>query len=216
MTLPSNFAVFNNTMRNKGVLIHATDASRKLTVHGMNDALYTADGFVALPCHDYQKQNYTYYAVSTHFNRSSAQLTSQVLLVGCDASTELTITPTQEIQIPPDLVRGSNLPLSVPSGGSYTITLNRLQTFMFHSTLDLTGSKVVSNKPISFFSGHECADVPVGVAACDHLVEQLPPTITWGKRILCCSVTGKNCWRTVQNNNIGSYYDSRLLLLLIW
>ena len=191
VTLSSSFAVEENTVRNKGVWVHTTDASKELTVHGLNNASSSADGFVSLPCHDYHKQNYTFYAVSTHFDRSSSPLISQVLLVGCEASTELTITPTQAIQIPPDLVRGSNLPLTVPSGMSYTITLNRFQTFMFHSILDLTGSKVTSNKPIAFFSGHECADVPVGVAACDHLVEQLPPTITWGRRLFIASSLGK-------------------------
>ena len=191
VTLSTSFAVEDSTVRNKGVWIRATDASKTLTVHGMNNVSTTADGFVALPCHDYQKQNYTFYAVSTQFNRSSSPLVSQVLLVGCVESTELTITPTQAIQIPPDLVRGSNLPLTVPSGTSYTVTLNRLQTFLFYSTLDLTGSKVVSNKPIVFISGHECADVPVGVDACDHLVEQLPPTLTWGRRLFVASSLGK-------------------------
>ena len=191
VTLPSSFAVVSNTLRNGGIWVQTTDASRKLTVHCMNYASTTADGFVALPCHDYQIQNYTYYAVSTHFNRGSSRLMSQVLLVGCENDTELTITPTQTIEIPSDLVRGSNSAVTVSSGGSYTITLNRLQTFLFHSTLDLTGSKVVSNKPIAFFSGHECADVPVGVAYCDHLVEQLPPTITWGRRFFVVSSLGK-------------------------
>ena len=181
----------DNTVRHKGVWVRATDASNELTVHGMNNASVTADGFVALPCYDYKIQNYTYYAVSTHFNRSLEETISQVLLVGCEDDTELTITTTQTIEIPSDLVRGSNSPLNLSSGGSYTVTLNRLQTFLFHSTLDLTGSKVTSNKPIAFFSGHECADVPVGVAACDHLVEQLPPTITWGRQFLVVSSLGK-------------------------
>ena len=57
--------------------------------------------------------------------------------------------------------------------------------------MNLTGSKVVSNKPIAFFSGHECADVPVGVGYCDHLVEQLPPTITWGRHFFVVSSLGK-------------------------
>ena len=48
VTLPSSFAVFNNTVRDKGVWIHATEASNKLTVYGMNYASRTADGFVAL------------------------------------------------------------------------------------------------------------------------------------------------------------------------
>ena len=116
---------------------------------------------------------------------------SQVLLIGCENNTELTITPTQTVEIPSDLVRGGNYPVTVIPGRSYTIALNKLQTFLFTSILDLTGSKVVSNKPIAFFSGHECADVPVGVAYCDHLVEQLPPTITWGRRFYVVSSQGK-------------------------
>ena len=196
VTLPSSFAVFNNTIRDGGVWIHAIDASRKLTVYGINDNTGNSiDGFVALPCHDYQKQNYTYYAVSTYFGRRvrnpEERPISEVLLVGCEDSTELIITPTQTIEIPSDLVRGSSSPISVTSGGSYTVTLDRLQTFLLSSTLDLTGSKVVSNKPIAFFSGHECADVPVGVGHCDHLVEQLPPTITWGRQFFVASLLGK-------------------------
>ena len=194
VTLPSSFVVENNTVRNKGVWIHATDA---ITVHGMNDASNSADGFVALPCYDFQQQNYVFYAVSTHYiqtsdNSSAVQLMSQVLLVGCENNTQLTITPTQTIEIPSDLVTGTNSPISVTSGGSHIVTLDRLQTFMFHSTLDLTGSTVVSNKPIAFFSGHECAEVPVGVEACDHLVEQLPPSLTWGRQFYVASSQGKS------------------------
>ena len=193
VTLSSSFAILNNTVRDKGVWIHATDASSKLTVHGMNYASQTADGFVALPCYDYQKETYTYYAVSIRYDRIpySYSRFSVVLLVGCVNGTEITITPTQTIQIPSDLIRGSNSPINVTSGRSYTVILNKFQTFLFASRMNLTGSKVVSNKPIAFFSGHECADVPVGVGACDHLVEQLPPTITWGKQFFMVSSLGK-------------------------
>ena len=195
VTLSSSFVVLNDTVRDGGVWVCATDAGRKLTVHGMNDAEGSTDGFVALPCYDYQKQNYTYYAVTTYFGRTIRNPEdwpiSEVLFVGCEDSTELTITPTQTIEIPSDLVSESNSSRTVPSGGSYTVALTRLQTFLFHSTLDLTGSKVTSNKPIAFFSGHECADVPVGVQSCDHLVEQLPPTLTWGRQFFVVSSLGK-------------------------
>ena len=231
VTLPTNFVVEDNAVRDKGVWIHAADTSKKLTVHGMNILLTTvnesnsangstriagatddgsgstsadeptsadgptsaygptsADGFVALPCYDFQKQNYTFYAVSTYFTRTSERLVSQVLLLACKNDTEVTITSTQTIEIPSDLVRGGNSSVTVNSGESYTVTLNRLQTFLFTSTLDLTESKVVSNKPIAFFSGHECADVPVGIQYCDHLVEQLPPTVTWGRQFFVVSL----------------------------
>ena len=79
--------------------------------------------------------------MSTHFGRTvnseinSVGLISEVLLVGCDDSTELTITPTQTIQIPSDLVRGDNYSVTVTS---YTVTLDKLQTFLLSSTLHLS------------------------------------------------------------------------------
>jgi hypothetical protein len=45
---------------------------------------------------------------------------------------------------------------------------------------DLSGSTVTSTEPVAVYSGSECADVPVGTAACDHLEQQLYPTTTWG------------------------------------
>ena len=192
VTLPNSFAVLNSAVRDKGVWIRASEANKKLTVHGMSNDSVTADGYVALPCYDYQKQNYTFYAVSRYFDTPYYYVyLSQVLLIGCENDTELTITPTQTIEIPSDLVRGSNSPVTITSGGSYTITLDRLQTFLFHSTLDLTGSKVVSNKPIAFFSGHECADVPHGMWGCNHLIEQLPPTLNWGRHFFVISLLNK-------------------------
>ena len=191
VTLSSSFAVVDNTVRDKGVWIWATEASRKITVHGMIRRGNSADGFVALPCIDYQKQNYTYYAVSTYFSSTRPSFISQVLLIGCENNTELTITPTQTVEIPADLMKENNSSVNITSGDSYTVTLNRFQTLLLASTLDLTSSKVVSNKPISFFSGHECAEVPVGVSFCDHLVEQLPPTITWGRQFFVASSLNK-------------------------
>ena len=146
LILLSSFAVLNNTIRDGRVWVHTTDASKELTVHGINNnAGGSTDGFVALPCHDYQKQNYTYYAVSTHFGRTinseinAEGIASEVLLIGCENDTELTITPTQTIEIPSDLVRGDSYSVTVTS---YTVTLDKLQTFLLSSTLHLSASKV--------------------------------------------------------------------------
>ena len=49
----------------------------------------------------------------------------------------------------------------------------------------MTGTHIVSNQPISIFSGHECAySPPTQGVQCDHLVEQIPPTATWGRIFL--------------------------------
>ena len=193
IALSTTYLVSNITERNKGLQIQANDAGKKITVYGMNyQSTSSADGFLVLPCNEYQAENYTYFAVSTQWgNRTSDRLPSEVLLVGCEDNTEVTITPTQTIQIPSDLVRDGNSARTVTPGESYTITLNEMQTYLFTSLLDLTGSKVFSNKPVSFFSGHQCADVPINVSACDHLVEQLSPTLTWGQLFFTASLKNR-------------------------
>ncbi len=46
---------------------------------------------------------------------------------------------------------------------------------------DLTGTIVISDKPVAVFGGHPCAQVPYDKFACDHVEEQLFPFETWGK-----------------------------------
>ncbi len=45
---------------------------------------------------------------------------------------------------------------------------------------DLTGTRVIANRPIAAFGGHSCAYVPYTSEACDHLEVQLAPIQTWG------------------------------------
>jgi len=74
----------------------------------------------------------------------------------------------------------SNSTVDLTAGIQYSFVINRLQTVLIESLEDLTGTKIVTDKPVSVMSGHECAFV--GVAqACDHLIEQIPPTIFWGR-----------------------------------
>lgn len=62
-----------------------------------------------------------------------------------------------------------------------TIVLNRGEAMHYSSRnisgklRDLTGSIVTSDKPIAFFTGHACAQVPSYVNFCDFLIEMLPP-----------------------------------------
>ncbi len=49
---------------------------------------------------------------------------------------------------------------------------------------DGTGTRIQSDQPVAVFSGMNCANVPANYAYCDHLVEQLTPTSTWGRRFI--------------------------------
>jgi hypothetical protein len=46
---------------------------------------------------------------------------------------------------------------------------------------DLTGMRIVANRPVAVFAGAECANVPHGVSYCDHIEEQVLPLNTWGQ-----------------------------------
>ena len=48
------------------------------------------------------------------------------------------------------------------------------------------------SKPIAFISGHECGTVPFNIFYCDQLVEQLPPSATWGKRFISAPIEGRS------------------------
>ena len=135
----------------------------RIVVYGLNFAQGSSDAFLALPCDQLPVAEYEYYAVS--YGTQSAR-TSRVLLVGCSDDTTVT-TP------------------------SSTLTLNRLETYVIESEGDITGTRIVSNKPISFFPSHQCAFVPAGIAFCDHLTEQTPPTAIWGQSFLAASFLGR-------------------------
>ena len=49
-----------------------------------------------------------------------------------------------------------------------------------HSEDDLTGTKVTGTCYLSVITGHQCAFYPANVQSCDGILEQIPPTETWG------------------------------------
>ena len=67
---------------------------------------------------------------------------------------------------------------------------------------DLTGSRVIADRPVQVFGGHVCAYVPYTSEACDHLEVQVPPIQTWGKQFVSRPMTdgggsGENLVRVV-------------------
>ncbi|MDP2363745.1 MAG: IgGFc-binding protein, partial [Ignavibacteria bacterium] len=48
---------------------------------------------------------------------------------------------------------------------------------------DLSGSKVVSTKPVAVTTGNMCANIPTGNQWCDYTAEMDIPTFAWGKNL---------------------------------
>ena len=173
----------------QGIHILAAD-NNEITVFGSNEEFFSVDGFLALPCRQLPIEQYNYYAVSVPPSTSSVMLIpadSAVLIVSCNNDTQVTYIPTESVTDP------QNSDATVPAGSSTTVTLAEAQPLYIQSRGDLTGTHIVSNQPISIFSGHECAySPPTQGIQCDHLVEQIPPTATWGRIFLTAPSADRN------------------------
>lgn len=75
---------------------------------------------------------------------------------------------------------------------THTVTLNQGETYLLRDLAggsrngpsDLTGSIITSTKPVAVFGGNRATFIPSQYFAADHLVEQLPPTNTWGREFV--------------------------------
>ncbi|MCY1060029.1 IgGFc-binding protein [Nannocystis sp. SCPEA4] len=64
----------------------------------------------------------------------------------------------------------------VAADGTGVVMLDRGDVLqVISSGKDLTGTIVSADKPVQVFGGHECTDIPLDVAACDHLEESMFP-----------------------------------------
>ena len=161
---PLKFEVQNFEQRYKGIKV-TTKKDKPLAVYGQSYQSGSSGMFAALPCSPQNVTEYEYYGVT--FDGIISHSRAFMLFVGCENST---------------LVRV----------GSLTVKLNEMETYIYSSAPGFTGTRVVSNKPISFISGHQCRTLPTPyVGYCDQLVEQLPNTALWGKEFLTAPLFGR-------------------------
>jgi hypothetical protein len=169
VTLPSTAQVVTaDGVENRG--IHVT-ANAEVSVYGLNRVSATTDAFLGLPT-DILGTDYIVLGYSNTQVHSSAG--TQLGIVATQDGTVVTITPSR--------TTGARL-VGVP----YNVTLNQGQAYQLRNTTfgfatDLSGTFVTSDKPIAVFGGNQCTNIPNGnFVACDHVVEEIPPTSTWGK-----------------------------------
>lgn len=151
-------------VENKGFQVIADE---EVTVYGLNQRANTTDAYLGLPVDILG----TEYIVVSYNTLGGNLLASMLGVVATMDNTTITIIPT---------ATSNNKTAGVP----FQVTMNRGQSYQFAAItngVDLTGSIISSNHPIAVFSGHTCANVPVGSAACDHMVEQIPPVSALGQ-----------------------------------
>ncbi len=173
---------------NKGIRIYALSTGWTVSVSVMRHArvsTFSAE-YLALPPVVYPDiKEYVYYIASYQWNnRVLTNYSSSILLVGTQRNTSVMITPTQQVDIPAHFRNPSYKWSSVEAGESYSFRMDAMETVHFENYFDLTGSKIISNKPLTVIGFHECTDIPIGRGFCDAIVEQFPPTVTWGRFFL--------------------------------
>ena len=208
LSLPYNMEVSSYDHIDYGIYLETS--SDKVTVMGQNYDSSSSDTYPALPTIKSETATeYTYYAMSVHSPNSK----SSILIVATEDNTEIKLEVTQSTTVYYRYYRGwygysYNYVLS--PGNQLSITFNELQTRYMETTFDLSGTKIVANKPVSVFSGHQCAYVPYRNGNCGYLIEQIPPTTSWGTTYYVTPLATRNSY-TVKilaahnNTNVTMY-----------
>ena len=163
--------LLNNHYHHNSNQIEATGihvvSQQPVTVYGFNNIRATMDAYLGLPTAALG----TSYIMLGYRNGGIVKGT-QFGIAATTNATSVTITPSVTV--------GTRV-----AGVPYTITLNSGQTYMLRdetgTDTDLSGTTILSDKPIAAFGGHQCANIPVPISYCDYVIEQLPPIDTWGK-----------------------------------
>ena len=184
--------------RNNGVLVQA-DGNKTISVYGENTKTASSDAFLALPSVEYTcPDEYTYILTSTtNDDTAMGVFLSSFLLVAWEADTTINISvkSTARRIFPPSDIKVGSDPFIAAVDGKLDFNINlksQLSTFYYsdqnglgnNPRIDLSGSYVKSNKPLSVFTGHQCGRISPYLPFCDHLVEQIPPTVTYGQLFL--------------------------------
>ena len=186
----SDLRVRNIQERDKAVVVESV-GGQGVGVVAFSEEITSGDSYCVLPC-IFLPSLYEYYAVSVprtqlmelvdgELEPVAARERSAFLIVSSEDSTVINLTLTQTVQTggAADLQQFGS---SIRKGETVSLTLDAARTLYVSSLEDLTGSRVVSNKPLTFLSGHECGTIPQTIQFCDQMVEQIPPTSTWGRR----------------------------------
>ena len=153
---------------------------KTIVVYLLNEDPASTDIALLYPKFATKNNTYTYYAVSAA--KAAANLRDRersfVGIVATENNCVVEVTPTATAyglilgaqglnHNPGVLARSAPLPISN-------------NVIFLSSEDDLTGTKVTGNCSLSVITGHQCAFIPANVQSCDGILEQIPPTETWG------------------------------------
>ncbi len=160
-------------------------SEKPVSVYGMNIKQYSSDGFMAIPvkswgneyfhCAFYDFSNYP----SGRFPRGGG-----FIIIASEDNTDCKIIFKSVNNASGDTFKGrkpgDTIVIAMNAGHVYNV---RSQGFE-RGEFDLSGSHIISNKPVGLISYHMRTAIPSWsrhIDGRDHLIEMIPPVSAWGK-----------------------------------
>ena len=174
-----------------GYALHISSPT-PISAYLMNQKASSTDGFLGLPKASLGKE---YIATTStmlgvlgiYRNVDFGQYGPIVTLVATEDNTQIVIHPIM------DIFPGDQRQVEV--GTPIELVLNRGDVYNLETRgsykADLTGTMIKADKAISVIGQMECANIPVDIKACDHIVEQLPPIESLGTEYFTAPLWGR-------------------------
>lgn len=205
VNLPSELQLTGSDHSNRHKAVHIyTRSLHPIFVLAENFVRFSHLAFQAYP-HRPIEGLFLYEYIITSAKDLTQNFRSQFLLVGCEDNTVVYIVPSQNVSVPEDLQLPNSPTTKLEAGiPSKEFVLNQMQTLLVLNMDDLSGSRIVSNKPITVISGHECTNditsnsynAYYSLCSCEPLSVQIPPTEVWGTRFMFTTTTKSNYLQT--------------------
>ncbi|MCA9213548.1 MAG: Ig-like domain-containing protein [Planctomycetales bacterium] len=167
----------DDIIENKGVHVLA---SAEVTVHVVMDGQFSSDAYLAVPTDGLGTDHIV---VSQTRGCPLGCGDSEFTIVATEDNTSITITPTRDIQ-------------THPAGVPYNVFLDEGQTYRatggsFVGLTELTGTSIVSDKPVFVLGANQATEIPSQTGQADFLIEQLPPVNSWGRQFITAPLANR-------------------------
>ena len=184
IAVPLSYEVLTSGYSYQRLGLHITSLETEpISVVAWSESIYSFVSYLGLPCHTQPTNEYVYYAVSS-FGLNN--FPGYFILVGCMNNTNVTIVPTHaNITMKGDPQLSISVIRTYRAGESNTFVIHAGQTIhAYQDYADISGTKIVSDAPLTVITGHTAAKVPASALGAEPIATQVPPTITWGKEFL--------------------------------
>ena len=180
VNLPIALRAIPTSINNFDIAVNVkAEGNKTIVVYLLNEGPASTDIALLYPKFETKTDTYTYYAVSSPSTSEGLGEgdRSFVGIITTAANCVVEVTPTASAF---GLIFGVATRDHSPGVVARSRPLARNFGIFLSSEADLTGTKVTGSCYLSVITGHQCAFYPANVQSCDGIMEQIPPTETWG------------------------------------